>query len=229
LKPVSTYTKRYRDRTDIATAMMMHDVRPTPGEKYSIGMLATGEPLDDATLRPLYDLAKKMGLLDGLAPLNTAFAQFTGMKPNDAGAFLAEAFFTMGLGSYFGSKDCSSGYASLFRSAIENLDDTATKEAVPEFRRFIRQVRSAIHREYVKEKQRGRATNPLTAFGHPKSEVDKLLRESRNVRRITAAQMLALFFAVSAVSDQLVKSFLASLDGLIVMFQSLLLPNSKTT
>lgn len=229
LKPVATYTKRYRDKTDITTAMMMHELHATPAEKFSIGMLATGEPLDDATLKPLYDLAKKVGLLDGLVPLNAMFAAFTGMKQDDAGAFFAEGIFTVGLGSYFRSQSNSGGYAKLFRSAIQNLDDEAAKESVPVFCRFIRTVRSFIHRESIKENRAGFHTNPLTMFGRRQRDVEQTLREKRFPRRITAAQMLALFFAISAVGDQMVQSLIGNANLFNILLQSLLTPKTKAT
>ena len=208
--------------------MMMHDVERTPAEKYSIGMLAAGEPLTDSTLRPLYQLAKKMGLLEGLGPLTHLFAAFTGLKYDDAEFTFGESTFTLGLGSFFGFKT-DTGYAPLFRSAIESLSDEAAKESVLVFRRFIRTIRRFIHQESIKENQPGISTNPLTMFGQRQRDVERTIRAKRFPRRITAAQMLALFFAIGAVGDQMLKSLMANAEFLSSLMHSLLLPKATTT
>jgi hypothetical protein len=226
LTPVAKYTKRRRDNRNISWALDAHDVKLAPGDQYAIGMAVNGEPLD-GTMRPLYNLSKKMGLLHDLPQFASAFASLFGFEPSEeseafGGEMILRTLFNFGLGA-----GASRGLAPAFRSVIEKLTEDDAREALPSFRRFIRDLRGSLHRSAIDGGVRGFPSNPITMFGQRQRAVEKFLGDVP--RRITAGQALALFVGIGIAALQVLNDFLRNAGFLTTVLGSILVPKTKQT
>lgn len=222
LRPVAVYTKRRRGTEDISFALDANGIDLPAAEKYAVGMLANNQPLDGATMRPLYDVAKSAGLLHGFPSFAASCASLLGMNANDGEAFIAEGLFTIALGFAGGNARGNAGLVPLFRSAIENLDDRAARESLQGVHQFIRDVRRFVYHAAIAERRPGFSTNPLTMFGIRQHDLERDFRERRAPRRITPAQLLALFVGIGLVADQMLNAFATNASFLKFLLQRVL-------
>jgi len=223
LAPVAKYTKVYRDNNNISAALDEHELDIGPVEKHAIGMLENGEPLSGGTLRPLYDAAKHAGMLRGLSPIAASLASVIGIDPSEGESFVADFLYTLLVHRLDdGTESSSAGLASLIRSQILSTSEDDARRLLPTFRRFVRDVRGFVHRSAIVEGRPGFPTNPITMFGRRQRQLEREFRENRAPRRITPAQSLALFIAISIVADRMLDKLSAYADKNLAFFMSVL-------
>jgi hypothetical protein len=187
LAPVRRYVRGPLDRETAEDAVETHEIPLTPAERHSVGLLASGEPLEGASLEGVYRATDFAGLTTPLPDRFVRFLQPLGI--HDGASFGATLF---------------RGFSGdALRTMLSNLSDDDARRAVARLTDFYRPLRAFVHRASVAENKRNQSTNPFSMFGQTQREVEKSFREGGAPQRITPAQMLATFLGVQILGDTL--------------------------
>lgn len=187
IAPIRGHVRGPLDHDKAQYAVDAHDIAMTPGERHAAGLLISGEPLEGASLEGVFRATTFAGLTRPLPDWFIKFLQPLGIHD---GASLAAKLFQ--------------GFsADTLRTIMSNLSDEDARLAIPKFLGFWRPFRTFVHRAAISENKKNQSTNPLSMFGHTQREVEKAFRDGGAVKRITPAQMLALFIGIHILGDTL--------------------------
>ena len=161
----------------------------SPVERYAVGTLISGRPLEGASLDGVVRAAQDVGL--------SAFPEWFIRDVATAGGIVDEVSLGTRIAESFRFSE------STFREMLKNLSDHDAKLALPAFFNFVRPIRRFVHRAAIAECQRNQSTNPLTLFGNTQRSLEQSFRDRGAPNRITPSQLLALFIGVVIIGDVL--------------------------
>jgi len=203
--PVGRRLPKKPTREDVGFALDLHvedDREVSKVERYAIGMLTVGRPLEGGSLRPLFDEAYKAGLVP---------AWYV-----DALTFLDARFTARAV----------PGFEIVLRASVAAIGDSTARAAIGQTRAFLLLLRRAIRRAYVLSGNSRAKTNLITMFGRNQRELERDFRESQGAQRVTPAQCLAYFIAIEIAVEVIVDEAYAVARNIFPFLQWLSKPLS---
>ncbi len=193
-----------RAGVEVALDVAIDDREVSPVERYAIGMLTIGAPLQGGSLSPVFTEAHKAGLIPEWYPHVLASL--------DKG-LAAQAV---------------PGFRMVMRAAIAAIDDSIARDGIGQARTFCIGVRRALRRAYVASGNGHAKTNLFTMFGRNQRELERDFREQRAPQRITPAQCLALYIALDIAVFTVVEEACVIACSAFPFLQRILAPSLST-